>query len=142
MKKLVIICILMLSLVSCSSDNVKSSSSVETEYYGKWTLVKITGNFVTNTTSNMAWKETYIFNTDGTFSKTKTENNTTITAVGTFKITTPPNETLFELNYKESSSIVESCNGHQTENLHLNKDNTLASDWQNCDGWGLIFKKE
>jgi hypothetical protein len=81
MKKMAIVLILALSLISCSS-NDKSKASAGSDYYGKWTLVKISGNKINaeTTGSKMEWQENYVFNTDGTFVKTRVADNTTTTS--------------------------------------------------------------
>lgn len=131
----------MLSIVSCSSADVTSRTI--SDYNGKWQLIKMSGSRINSETTGtkMQWQETYVFNEDGTFVKTRIADNETKTAVGTFKITKNGQETLFELTYKESNDIIGSCFGNLTENLFINPDNLLVSSWQMCDGPGLIYKK-
>jgi hypothetical protein len=142
MKKIAIVLILILSLISCSS-NDKSKASAVSDYYGKWTLVKISGNKINaeTTGSKMEWQENYVFNTDGTFVKTRLADNTTTTSGGTFVIEKKDNTVGFALTHKESSPIIGNCMGDLSEFLSINEDNLLQSSWQMCDGPGLLYKK-
>ncbi|MEO7978698.1 hypothetical protein [Flavobacterium sp.] len=145
MKKFGIVFILMLSLISCSkeSNNEESKSTVVNDYYGKWTLIKMSGSFINSETtgSKMEWQENYVFNTDGTFTKTRVRNNVTTTSIGTFVITTIDDTSGFALKHKESNSIIGNCYGDLSEFLSVNEDSLLQSSWQMCDGPGLIYKK-
>lgn len=140
MKKLGIIFILMLSLISCSKDDTKTPAA--TDYYGKWTLVKMTTFRTANTIfDKLEWQESYVFNTNGTFVKTRIADNKTITASGTFKTTKSDKGTSFELTYKENSPIIGTCFGNLTESLSINQEGLLVSFWQACDGPGLVYQK-
>jgi len=140
MKKLGIIFIVIISLISCSKEDNKTP--VATDYYGKWTLIKMTTFRTANTIfDKLEWQESYVFNTDGTFVKTRIENNKTTTASGTFKITKTEKETLLGLTYKESSPIIGTCFGNLSESLSVNKEGLLVSFWQACDGPGLVYQK-
>ncbi|MEP6805826.1 MAG: hypothetical protein ABI892_14960 [Flavobacterium sp.] len=145
MKKFGIVIILMLSLISCSSEknDADSKATVLTDYYGKWTLIKMSGSFINSETtgSKMEWQETYVFNTDGTFTKTRVKNNITTVSSGTFVLTNIDNKTGFALTHKEKSSIIGNCHGDLSEFLSVNQDGLLQSSWQMCDGPGLIYKK-
>jgi hypothetical protein len=141
MEKIGIIFMLFLSVISCSSDN--SHATVISDYNGKWQLVQMSGSFINSETtgSAMEWQESYVFNTDGTFVKTRVADSKTVTASGTFKITKADDRTQFELTYKENSPIIGSCLGNPSESLFINEDSLLVSSWQACDGPGLQYKK-
>lgn len=139
MKKLGIIFVLTLSLVSCLSNDPKATSG--TGYYGKWTLEKMNVRNENVTVDKLQWQENYDFNTDGTFTKTRIKEGKTTTGNGKFVVKKIDNETNFELTYNEKTDIVGSCLGDLTESLSLNKENSLVSNWQMCDGPGLIYKK-
>lgn len=140
MKKITITFILMLSLISCSSDDANPSLA----YYGKWQLIEMSGSIARSVTtgSEMDWQESYTFNTNGKFVKTRIKNNTTTTVSGTFSISKTSNETHLELTYSESSTLVGSCYGNLKEELFINSNNLLVSTWQNCDGPGLVYQKK
>ncbi|WP_394774677.1 hypothetical protein [Flavobacterium sp.] len=142
MKKMAIVLILTLSLISCSNTD-KAKGSAVSHYYGKWTLVKISGNKINaeTTGSKMDWQENYVFNTDGTFVKTRVTDKITTTSSGTFIIEKKGNTIGFALTHKESSTIIGNCMGDLSEFLSINEDNLLQSSWQMCDGPGLLYKK-
>jgi hypothetical protein len=140
MKKTGITFALVLILISCSNDKVKPPKS--SDYYGKWTLIEVTGFKPANIIfDKLGWQESYVFNSDATFVKTRTKDNKTTTASGKFVKTKIDNEIHFELTYTENSDIVGSCTGNSTEDLSINKEGLLVNSWLMCDGPGLIYKK-
>lgn len=141
MKKIGVPFILMLSLISsCSSDDANPSLA----YYGKWQLIEMSGSVAHSVTtgSEMSWQESYTFNTNGKFVKTRIRDNTTTTVSGTFTISKISNETNFELTYPKNSALVGNCYGNLKEELFINSNNLLVSTWQNCDGPGLVYQKK
>jgi hypothetical protein len=140
MKKIGIILILVLHLISCSND--KAKSPISSDYHGKWKLIEVSGFKPANIVfDKLDWQESYVFNTDKTFIKTRSKDNTTTTATGKYVVTKLDNETHFELTYNESNDIIGSCTGNLTEALSINKEGLLQNSWQMCDGPGLIYKK-
>lgn len=139
MKKFVAVLIVILSMVSCSSD--ETNSKVSSSYYGRWNLSKYTTTFVLAiyVYGEPQWQEFYDFNQDNTFVKTRIQNNKKTTASGTFSIITIQNETHFVLNYANKSDIIGSCSGDLSEDLYLNNEGSLVSTWQNCDGPGMEY---
>lgn len=142
MKKFGAAFILMLSLISCSGDDANPSLALD--YYGKWQLIEMSGSTINSVTteSEMDWQESYVFNTNRTFVKTRIKDNTTTTASGTFSVVKTSDETHFELTYSKSSTLVGSCYGNLKEDLFINSNNLLVSTWQNCDGPGLVYQKK
>ena len=132
----------MLSLISCSNED--TNPPLVLDYYGKWQLTEMSGSVINSVTTGpkMYWQEFYVFNTDGTFVKTRIKDNTTTTASGTFSVVTILDETHLELTYSESSTLVGSCYGNLKEDLFINNNNLLVSTWQNCDGPGLVYQKK
>ena len=132
----------MLSLISCSNED--TNPPLVLDYYGKWQLTEMSGSVINSVTTGpkMYWQEFYVFNTDGTFVKTRIKDNTTTTALGTFSVVTILDETHLELTYSESSTLVGSCYGNLKEDLFINNNNLLVSTWQNCDGPGLVYQKK
>jgi hypothetical protein len=143
MEKLCVLFILVLNLVSCSGDNTANSNTPISNYYGKWKLVKMEGSIPNSVTTEaaMEWQELYVFNTNGTFTKTRIRDNNTVSASGTFVLKTISNDTYFELTYPASNDIIGSCYGNLKEELFINKDGLLESTWRNCDGPGLVYQK-
>ena len=141
MKKLIILVAFLTIFSSCSKDDAVTMDS--TGYYGKWTLVAMTGSFQNSETTGaaMEWQEFYLFNTNGTFTKSRERNGVKTTISGTYTTTNNPDGIYFELTYPNDSEIIGSCYGNQKEELYITENNTLSSTWKNCDGPGLEYKK-
>jgi hypothetical protein len=140
MKKLIVLITFLTIFNSCSKDNVVTDN---TGYYGKWTLIKMSGSMVNSETtgSAMEWQEFYLFNTNGTFTKSRERNGVKTTISGTYTTTNNPDGIYFELTYPNDSEIIGSCYGNLKEELYVTENNTLLNTWKNCDGPGLEYKK-
>jgi hypothetical protein len=140
MKKLIVLITFLTIFNSCSKDNVATDN---TGYYGKWTLIKMSGSMVDSETtgSAMEWQEFYLFNTNGTFTKSRERNGVKTTISGTYTTTNNPDGIYFELTYPNDSEIIGSCYGNLKEELYVTENNTLLNTWKNCDGPGLEYKK-
>lgn len=143
MKKLGIVFVLILNLISCSNDSDNIKAKTETDYVGKWTLVKMTGSVINSETtgSKMEWQESYVFNIDGTFLKTRVQDNVVTTSGGTFEIKKDDDYAVLKLIHYQSNSIIGNCSGDLSEFFSVNKDGFLQSSWWSCDGPGLFYKK-
>ena len=140
MKHLVILIALLSVFNSCTKDAVPTDSS---GYYGKWTLVKMSGSIANSETTGaaMEWQEFYLFNNNGTFTKSRDQNGFKTTASGTYTAANRTDGIYFELIYPKDSELIGSCYGNLKEELYLSGNNTLSSTWKNCDGPGLEYKK-
>lgn len=140
MKNLIVLIAFLTIFNSCSKDNVATDN---TGYYGKWTLIKMSGSMVDSETtgSAMEWQEFYLFNTNGTFIKSRERNGVKTTISGTYTTTNNPDGIYFELTYPNDSEIIGSCYGNLKEELYIIENNTLSNTWKNCDGPGLEYKK-
>ncbi|EIA07480.1 hypothetical protein [Flavobacterium frigoris] len=140
MKKSIIFCALLVLFCSCSNDNIKA---VTTDYQGKWELYQMSGNIPNGETTGaaMEWQEYYFFNTDGSFTKSRTRNGTKTEISGTYIITKIQEESFLELTYKTNSELIGSCYGNNKEELTILPNSVLSSSWKNCDGPGLEYKK-
>jgi hypothetical protein len=140
MKNLIVLIAFLTIFNSCSKDNVATDN---TGYYGKWTLIKMSGSMVDSETtgSAMEWQEFYLFNTNGTFTKSRERNGVKTTISGTYTTTNNPDGIYFELTYPNDSEIIGSCYGNQKEELYVTENNILLNTWKNCDGPGLEYKK-
>jgi hypothetical protein len=125
---------------SCSKDAIATDSL---GYYGKWTLVKMSGSMANSETTGtaMEWQEFYLFNTNGTFTKSRERNAIKTTISGTYVATTHSDGMYLELTYPNDSEIIGSCYGNQKEILYFTDNNNLSSTWKSCDGPGLEYKK-
>jgi hypothetical protein len=140
MKHIIILFTFLSIFNSCSKDSVQTDN---TGYYGKWTLVKMSGSKANSETTGtaMEWQEFYLFNSNGTFTKSRERNGVSSTATGTYTTTMHPEGIYFELIYPNDSELIGSCYGNLKEELYLTASNTLSSTWKNCDGPGLEYKK-
>jgi len=79
MKRLTIIVAFLFIFCSCTKDTVET---VTDDYHGKWTLVKMSGSMFNSETvgTAMDWQEFYLFNNDGTFTKSRARNEVKTTA--------------------------------------------------------------
>ncbi len=141
MKKLIVIVAFFSFLSSCSKGNTVKMDG--TGYYGKWTLVSMSGSIPNSETTGaaMEWQEFYLFNTNGTFTKSRERNLTKTSISGTYTTTTQSDEIYFDLTYPKDSEIIGSCYGNPKEVLFLDANNSLSSTWSYCDGPVLKYKK-
>lgn len=142
MKRIVLLFILISTLVSCSNDEALATGDVD--YYGKWELTKMSSAFTPaiSFSDGLEWEESYDFNIDGTFTKTRLRDNKSITVSGTYSITTTQKEIQFELVYEKDNDIIGSCSSDPKEVLYINSSKKMYSTWQNCDGPELVYEKE
>jgi hypothetical protein len=139
--KYVVILIGFLSIFSsCSKDTAAMN---DTGYYGKWTLVKLWVSRANSDTTGIAmeWQEFYLFNTNGTFTKSRERNGIKTTASGSYTVENHSKGVYLELAYPNDSEIIGSCYGNQKEELYFIGNNSLSSTWKSCDGPGLEYKK-
>ena len=111
----------------------------------QWKLTKTTGGLSGSEAvgDEMEWQETYFFNTDLSFAKTRVSDGDSLTATGTFEIGENGNELLLQLRYPEETSIAGSWFGRETEVLVVrNQQKSLESTWQACDGPGLFYERQ
>ncbi|MBE8724605.1 hypothetical protein [Flavobacterium hungaricum] len=142
MKRIVSLFILFLTLVSCSSDEAIATGDVD--FFGNWNLTKMSSAFTPaiSFSDGLEWEESYDFNENGTFTKTRLRDNKSITVSGTYKVTTTQNEVQFELTYEKDNDIIGTCSKDSKEILYINSSRKLYSTWQNCDGPELVYEKE
>jgi hypothetical protein len=140
--KIQIVYLLIIGLLgSCSSDdNTNNSELVLT---GNWKLIEMTGSVPNSETSGaeMEWQETYRFESDGSFQKSRTREGETIEASGTFNWIENSDERILELSYNQESIIIGSCYQNNTETMVFQSDTVFYSSWMACDGPGLTYKK-
>ncbi|MBZ4035211.1 hypothetical protein K6T82_10560 [Flavobacterium sp. 17A] len=138
MKKIGLLIVLMISLVSCSNDSEDSLQTANSDYYGKW----VNTHEVKDVNSAFLWTENYVFNKDNTFTKTRTTKDGTITASGTFQVVILDNNPSLDLTYRSSTNLVYSCStgvGGTKELLYL-FEGKLRSGASMCDAGGTYEK--
>ena len=131
-------------MASCSrnSEVLKSEDLSINIYPQTWKLVQMSGNLVGSESEGdeMAWQENYIFNSDGSFIKTRITEGEIESASGRYSF----NENIqnFILNYEQTSPIIGNCGSKIEESLYFNEENKiLQSNWWACDGPGLFYKR-
>ncbi|UII33063.1 hypothetical protein LVD17_04380 [Fulvivirga ulvae] len=145
MKSITLLFAIVGSLLSCSIDNDMDSEKPGSESGQKtneWKLVKMAGSFKGSETagSEMSWQETITLNQNGTFVKTRVQNNLKQTATGTYQYVTHSDGEYLELNHDVQSDLVASCTSATKELLKVNNEGDLTGTWQMCDGPGLFYK--
>lgn len=130
-------------LICACSQNLEDETLLADQFPQTWELIKMTGSLQTFQLigEDMNWQEQYIFNSDGTFLKTRFINDDTLSIFGSYIFTKEYGEQSFLLHYEEKSDLIGSCSP-QEEYLYFdyNKDN-LLSNWWACDGPGLFYKR-
>lgn len=141
MKSLAIIVVFLTIFSSCTKDTEEDTTTAD--YHGKWTLVKMSGSMINSETTGtaMEWQEYYLFNNDGTFTKSRTRNTIKTTVSGTYITQNNSDAMYLELTYPQDSDIIGSCYGNLKEELYFKTNNTLSSGWSACDGPGLDYQK-
>ena len=135
---------LFLFLNSCSKNEEVNEvqNFTVSQFPQKWKLVKMTGSLKNSATTGqqMSWQESYVFNTDGSFLKTRIENGDLTSSAGNY--TFDEKENFFLLNHSQPSVLVGNCSSDTTEYLYLDEKNYyLLSSWWACDGPGLFYER-
>jgi hypothetical protein len=141
MIRLTIIVIFLSVFSSCTKNTEENTTTAD--YHGKWTLVKMSGSMFNSVTTGTAmdWQEFYLFNNDGTFTKSRTRNTVKTTVSGTYTAKNNSEGLYLELTYPKDSELIGSCYGNLKEELYFPDSETLSSTWRNCDGPGLDYEK-
>jgi hypothetical protein len=141
MKMQIVYIVIMGLLGSCSSDD--SSNNSELVLTGNWKLIEMTGSVPNSETTGaeMEWQETYTFQSDGSFQKSRTREGVITEASGTFNWIESSDERILELSYNQESTIIGSCYQNNTETMGFQSNTVFSSSWNACDGPGLIYEK-
>lgn len=139
MKNILFTIFIIISLNSCLNKDDNSTHNKDSQH---WKLIKMTGNMIDSETTgvNMSWQESYFFNTDGTFLKSREKFNILFKAKGTYDTLFLPDDTYLELTYNSNNSIIANCTADLKEILIIKSENILSGTWQACDGSGLEYK--
>jgi hypothetical protein len=139
MKNLLLLPLLLASLVACQQEALAPAAA----YPQTWQLVRMTGQIPNSATTGaaMAWQETYVLQADGTFSKTREQDQQRAEARGTFAVQQLADAPYLVLTYAAPSPLIGSCTAELQEVLALRGEETLLSTWQACDGPGLVYAK-
>lgn len=137
MKKIGLLLILFISLVSCSNDNSDDEVVNNSGYYGKWVRVS---NAYYNSIASL--EPYYVFNEDKTFIKT-IPNEKNISFSGTFEIVKDASGTYFVLSYPSKNDWISTCiSGSLMEAFTLNESGNLVDQAGMCDRYGIFTKEK
>lgn len=109
----------------------------------KWQLTSMFGQISDSSTSgsDMEWQESYLLNSDGTFTKSRVRNGVLIEASGTFVFNDLTDGRYLELSYESSSAIIGSCISGLKETLWVRSERKMSGTWSYCDGPGLEYER-
>lgn len=122
-------------LASCSSKD-SDDKAIVSDYHGKWTNV-IAAKDLNNP---YVWWESYEFNRNNTFIKTRIDKNVTTTATGTFQNYTNERGINLLLTYTTDSSLILNCSSSLVESLTINKEGYLDNNGRMCDAQATYEK--
>ncbi|MCB2377155.1 hypothetical protein LGH70_06150 [Hymenobacter sp. BT635] len=142
MKYTLLFCLLSATLGSCQKEEMLAAQT--SAYPQTWQLVKSTSSW-TNTVQTGAalpWQETYVFQADSTFTKTRNQNGESMNARGTFSVRTSASGQYSILTYTAASNLLGTCTPTQfKEYLVVKQADTLVNTWEACDGPRLEYKR-
>ncbi|HEX2921635.1 MAG TPA: hypothetical protein VHO50_10770 [Bacteroidales bacterium] len=124
-------------------------TSCDKEFYldnfpQKWQLISMYGQIPNSTVSgaDMEWQESYLLNSDGTFTKSRTRNGVLTEASGTFLFKDINDEKYLVLYFDNNSSIIGSCTYYNLqESFWVRSEKRMTGTWSNCDGPGLEYTR-
>ncbi|MFH6936088.1 hypothetical protein [Flavobacterium sp. FlaQc-30] len=142
MKKIGLLIVLFISLVSCSNDD--NDNKPTEDYLGKWKLTSMNRNKnpAANSIGVMEWEESYVFSSDGKFTKTRIRDSKTSSVSGTYSVVETLEQTQLKLMYSTKNDIIGTCTEDLIENLYIiYATGKLYSTWAACDGPLLTYDK-
>jgi len=139
MKRLLLLFVLSLSLVSCSNDDVDDKPVVVTDYYGKWVQTSEGTPFAAADVVKTS-ELYYELNRDNTFVKTLIFEGKTTKASGTFEVIKNETGSHFLLTFSLESFLISSCTGGLQESLTLDNKGYLNDNAGMCDRYGKYKK--
>ncbi|WP_026729753.1 hypothetical protein [Flavobacterium denitrificans] len=137
MKKIGLLLVFFISLVSCSNDDKDNKAVANSDYYGKWVRVS---NPAANSIGTL--EPYYVFKEDMTFVKMiPYEKNVSFS--GTFQIIKNDSGTHFHLTYPSKNDWISTCIGGTLEEAFtLNDSGNLVDQAGMCDRYGIFTKEK
>ncbi len=135
MRNFIILAVLMAGLASCSKEPLLKEQTASQ----KWVLIKMTSAWGLGSTMGpaMQWQEYFIFNSNGTFTKYRQQDNVTKSATGTYAIVTQSEQQFIELTYTGGDNLSATC--FPKEQLLKVSETLLQGTWGACDGPTLEY---
>jgi hypothetical protein len=108
-----------------------------------WRLISMFGQTPDSSSSgsDMEWQESYLLNSDGTFTKSRERNGVITKASGTFVFKDLTDGKFLELSYESNSTIIGSCTPGLKEMLWVRSDKKMSGTWSYCDGPRLEYER-
>lgn len=143
MRYFTIIVAFLIIFSSCTKDTEETTALTTAGHLEKWTLVMMSGSIPNSETTGaaMEWQEYYLFNNEGTFTKSRIRNKIETKATGTYTTINNQYGKYLELTYSNDNELIGTCTGDLKETLFFKANNTLSSTWSACDGPGLEYQK-
>lgn len=141
MKNLPGLCLLLTGLIACQKVEVEQVDG--NAYPQTWQLVRYSGSIPNSskTGADLPMQETYVFQADSSFLKTRRQDGQVTEASGVFSLKNLLDGRYLILTYATASPLIGACTLLPQETLALKGDDTLANTWLACDGPGLEYKK-
>jgi hypothetical protein len=108
----------------------------------EWKLTSMSGQ-ISNappTIPGEDWQESYLLNSDGTFTKTRIRNGVLSEATGTFIFKDLSDGKYLELTFETGISIIASCT-QGVEMIRVLSEKMMSSTWSACDGPGMEYER-
>ncbi|SNR28706.1 MULTISPECIES: hypothetical protein [Hymenobacter] len=135
MKHLLASSLLLVTFLSCQKEEIPDANL--NVYPQTWQLAKMTGNFpvFVKTGSDLPFQETYVFQADSTFTRTRQQGGQVIEVSGTFSARSYTDGPHLTLTYPADNNLINNCTAEPKETLIFQAENkTLTSSSQPCDG--------
>lgn len=115
-----------------------------TAYPQTWQLVKSTSSWTNTVRTGAAllWQETYVFQADSTFIKTRQQEGKRAVAHGTFSVRTSASGPYTILTYNAANDLMGTCTPTELkEYLFFKPNDVLVNSWEACDGPRLEYQQ-
>lgn len=145
MKTLSIAVLTIMLMATCNRNEENITTQFPLRSPALLKLVKMSGGMLPSVKmgDEMSWQETYTFENQGSFVKSRTikESGATETLSGTYQLLTVDKQRLLLLIYKNDHALLANCSIEPTELLMIVSDSTVINDrWVPCDGPELEYQ--
>ncbi|HET7360353.1 MAG TPA: hypothetical protein VFI78_00300 [Salinimicrobium sp.] len=150
MRNSTIIFVLIALIYSCTTDPIESTEKDLTgiSVTGKWKVIKATHSMSCEEKPDtiLPFQESYLLNGDGTFVKTRIENEDTLTVSGTYAFVEGTQayksaDYYIKLKHPSESTIIVNCENSLNEYLFFTEDQNLKNNANACDRMYLEYQK-
>jgi hypothetical protein len=130
-------------LAACQKEEVGKVETDITTYPQTWQLVEMSGDSppFTKTGADLPWQETYVFQPDSTFTKTRQQGTQRKEASGTFSVRNTATGLALTLTYPADNELITNCSAIPKEGLLLKETGVLIGSSAACDGPRLEYNR-